>query len=265
MPSRSRRPLAVTSGVALVSVGLLWLAVVQGWLGPDVGRGAFCEAARPGWLKQPANTLSNLGFVVSGLLVAWRAGRADRVGDVLPRHPGVATAYACVVVLLGPGSAAMHATQSAAGGHLDVLSKYVLASFAAGYALMRWFGRDRLFLAQVFSLGVAGCELLGTYDGRVPVVLHAGNLAFGVLLVTTVAVEVALARRGPARTDLRWGAAGVGTTLVAFAIWNASQHGWCDPESLVQGHAVWHLLGAVSTYLLFRMWASERSPARAER
>jgi hypothetical protein len=138
---------------------------------------------------------------------------------------------------------------------------YVLASFAAAYALMRWFARDRLFLAQVFSLGVAGCELLGTYDGRVPVVLHAGNVAFGALLATTVAVEVALSRRGPARTDLRWGAAGVGVTLVAFAIWNVSQHGWCDPHSLRQGHAVWHLLGAVSAYLLFRLWTSESEPA----
>ena len=46
--------------------------------------------------------------------------------------------------------------------------------------------------------------------------------------------------------------------LVAFAIWNASQHGLCDPQSLLQGHAVWHLLGAVSAYLLFRLWASER-------
>ena len=47
--------------------------------------------------------------------------------------------------------------------------------------------------------------------------------------------------------------------VVAFAIWNASQHGLCDPRSLLQGHAVWHLLGAASAYLLFRLWASERS------
>ena len=48
--------------------------------------------------------------------------------------------------------------------------------------------------------------------------------------------------------------------LVAFAIWNLSQHGWCDPHSLVQGHAAWHLLDALAAYLLFRLYASERSP-----
>jgi hypothetical protein len=266
MPPSSPRPLAVTSAVALVSVGLLVLAVGRGWLGADVGRGdEFCETAGTGWVKQPANTWSNLGFVVAGLLVAWRAGRPDRIGQVLPRNPGVATAYACVVVLLGPGSAAMHATQSAAGGHLDVLSMYVLASFAVAYALMRWFGRDRWFLAQVFSLAVAACELVGSYDGAVPVVLHAGNLAFGALVLTAVLLEVALARRSGTRTDLRWGAAAVATILVAFAIWTVSRHGWCDPHSWVQGHAAWHLLGAVSAYLLFRLWASERAQANPRR
>lgn len=259
VPTRSLRPVTVTAAVALASVGLLALAVGQGWLGADVGRGdIFCEAARPGPVRQPANTFSNLGFVVAGLLVAWRAGRTDLIGAVLPRHPGTATAYACTVVLLGPGSAAMHATQTAAGGHLDVLSMYVLASFAVAYALMRWFARDRLFLVQVFSLGVAGCELVGSYGGHVPLVTYAGNLAFGTLLLLTVALEVALARRDGTRTDLRWGAAAVATMLVAFAIWTASRHGWCDPHSLAQGHAAWHLLGAVAAYLLFRLWASER-------
>ena len=70
------RPLAVAGTVAVVSTTLLVVAVSQGWLGPDVGRGAnFCEAAHAGWVRQPANSLSNAGFVVAGLL-AWRAGPA---------------------------------------------------------------------------------------------------------------------------------------------------------------------------------------------
>jgi hypothetical protein len=48
--------------------------------------------------------------------------------------------------------------------------------------------------------------------------------------------------------------------LVASVIWNASQHGLCDPHSLLQGHAAWHLLCAVSAYFLFRFYASEREP-----
>lgn len=255
---RSLRPLAITGAVALGSVGLLVLAVGSGWLGADVGRGGdFCEDARSGAVRQPANAFSNAGFVVAGLLIAWRAGLPAALGDVLTRP--LATAYACVVVLLGPASAAMHATQSALGGDLDLLSMYLIAAFAAGYALTRLLRRGQLFFAQVFLLLVAACQLVGLYPREIPVVRFAGNVAFGLLLVAAITLEVRLSRRGPTRTDLRWGAAALLVMVVAFAIWNASQHGLCDPNSLLQGHAVWHLLGAVSAYLLFRLWASELS------
>jgi hypothetical protein len=253
----------------VASVGLLLLALGGDWLGPDVGRGdVFCEVPHDvdgpfgGWV-QPANSLSNLGFVVAGLAVAWRAGKPWLLGDVLPRLRGLPTAYAVVTVLLGPASAAMHATGSELGGHLDLLSMYLIASFAAAYALMRLVRQGAVFFFQVFSLMVAACELVGTVDAEVPLVHIAGNLAFGVLLVTAIAVEVVLWRRAPrlspgTRTDLRWGGGAVAALALAFVIWNLAQGPWCDPTSWLQGHAAWHLLCAVAAYSLFRLYASER-------
>ena len=98
-------------------------------------------------------------------------------------------------MLLGPASAAMHATSSVLGGHLDLLSMYLIASFAAAYALMRLVRQGAVFFFQVFLLMVAACELVGTIDAEVPVVHIAGNLAFGALLVTAIVVEVVLWRR----------------------------------------------------------------------
>jgi len=253
--------------VAVVSTGLLVLAISQGWLGPDVGRGAdFCEAPHDGLLLQPANSLSNAGFVLAGLVIAWQAGRSDLLGDVLPRRRGLSTAYAVVTVLLGPASAAMHATQSALGGHLDLLSMYLIASFAAAYALTRWLRRGSTFFFQLFLLMVAGCELVGLYPREVPVVMVAGNVAFAALLITAVVVETLLWRRHDgSRTQLRYGVAAVGAMVTAFVIWNLAQGPWCDPDSWLQGHAVWHLLCALAAYLLFRLYASERitDPSRS--
>lgn len=258
MPSdRDLRPLLVTAAVAVVSVGVLALGVRSGWLGPDVGRGDnFCEAAGPGPVVQPANTWSNGGFVVAGLLIAWRATRRDRLGDVL--QPALATAYACVVVLLGPASAAMHATQSALGGHLDLLSMHLIAAFAAAYAWVRWARRGPAAFGVAYVAALAGSELVGLWPRPVPVVQYAGNVAFALLLLVAVALEVALWRRGETSRDVRPGLAALGAMLTAFAIWLLSTHGWCDPESLLQGHAAWHLLGAVAAYFLFRFYASER-------
>lgn len=251
-----RFPLVVAGVVAVVSTALLALAIGRGWLGPDVGRGDdFCEAAREGWVKQPANTWSNLGFVLAGLAIAWHAGRT-----AMGARRRLATAYACLVVALGPASAAMHATQSAAGGELDLLSMYLVASFAAAYALMRLAGRGTRFFVQLFVAFVAACEVIGLWPHEVPVVRYAGNVAFAALLLTAVVVEVRLWRRAgtaESRTDLRWGAASLASILVAFTIWNATKDAWCDPHSLLQGHAAWHLLDATAAYFLFRLWASE--------
>lgn len=253
-------PLLLTGAVAALSVAAVWLALGQEWLGPDVGRGAeFCEAARDSLVRQPANTFSNAGFVLAGLLVAWHVGSRGVGPDVvLTRARG--TAYAVLVTLLGPGSAAMHATQSTWGGHLDTTSMFLVAAFAAAHALTRRAGRGDAAFAVLFVLLVAVCEVAVAWPVRLPVVLHAGNLAFGVLLLAAVVTEVGLARRPDRSIDLRWGTAGLGALLVAFGIWNLALDGspWCRETSLLQGHAVWHLLGAFAAYCLYRLYASER-------
>jgi hypothetical protein len=260
MTSRDNRPLAVTGAVAVVTVGLLLAAARWGWLGPDVGRGdGFCEAARDSWIRQPANTASNLGFVLAGLAVAWYAGRRGAVGGAMARLPWLATAYAVVVVLLGPASAAMHATQSALGGRLDMLSMYLIAGFALAYAVTRLVGGGAWVFAGWYAAVLVASELAENLGGHVPVVHHAGNLAFAVTIVAAVGVEVALWRRGETPQETAFGVAAVATLVTAFGIWNLAQNGttFCHPESLLQGHAAWHLLDAVAAYLLFRHYAAE--------
>lgn len=256
MRSHSVRPLLITAVTAFLAATALVLAIGYGWLGADVGRGAnFCEAARDGLVKQPANTWSNAGFVIAGLAVAWHAGRATASPAVMSRSQ--ATVYACVVSLLGPASAAMHATQSQWGGRLDMLSMYLVASFAAAYALTRAFGR-RQWLVPVFILLLISCEAVAQLPVQVPLIHFTGNAAFALLLIVALVTELRMAGRPGTDIDLRWGLAAVATMSSAFGIWIAAQHGWCDPHSLLQGHAAWHLLDAVAAYLLFRMWRTER-------
>lgn len=246
-------PFVATLATAVVGCTLLVLGIAFGWLGPDVDRGAqFCEAAREAFFKQPANTLSNLGFVLAGLAVGWACTRRP----VLPELPGVAAGFGCILVLLGPASAAMHATQSDLGGQLDMLSMYLVASAAAALAVTRWRRWGSRGFWTSFVLMVAGCEVVATvWSGPVPVVEFSGNVAFAALLITAAVLEVGLWRRDR-RTDLRWGLAAIGSMAVAFTIWNLSRDLWCDPHSLLQGHAAWHLLCALAGWCLFRLYAS---------
>ena len=259
---RDLRPFAVATVTAALSLALAVAAARWGWLGTDVGRGdGFCEAARAGWIRQPANTWSNLGFVVAGLSIAWYAGVRARLGVTLGAHPGLATAYAVLVVLLGPGSMAMHATQTELGGHLDLLSMYLVSGFALAYALMRFVHRGPTFLAVVFVLAVLAGMAVHLRGGSVPVLGHVGNAAFGVEILVALGLEVALFRRpAPApRQDLWFGVGSVATLALAFAIWNTGKRGhpWCHPDTLLQQHGIWHVLCALSAYLIFRHYAAE--------
>ncbi|MCD4536252.1 ceramidase [Nocardioides sp. cx-169] len=215
-------------------------------------------------MRQPVNTLSNLGFVAAGLLVAARAGRDGGLGTgTLALRPGLATAYACVVVLLGPASMAMHATESSLGGHLDLASMYLIAGFAVAYAAMRRWERGPGFLAATYAAVVLACELVGLL-GEAPWLGHMGNVAFGTCLAAALWLESRVARAGGVALDVRWAWAAAGSILVALAVWTTAKTGspLCFPGSLYQGHGVWHLLCAVSAWCLFRLYVSERPVSR---
>ena len=121
-------------------------------------------------------------------------------------------------------------------------------------------------MAAVFVAGLVGCEVVGTIERELPVVMFAGNLAFGTLLLTALVLERRLVARGESVLDRRWILAAAGSLLVAFAVWNTAKDGspLCWPGSVYQGHGVWHLLCAVSAYCLFRFYDSER-PATSAR
>ena len=75
-----------------------------------------------------------------------------------------------------------------------------------------------------------------------------------------------LARR-PAEGRRRytpWFWLGIASFLIAYAIWQTgtADHEWCSPDSIVQAHAIWHLLSAVATMSFFLFLRTER-PVRA--
>ena len=251
---------------AVFACGAFVAAGMNGWLGPDAGVGTgFCEAARDCWMAQPANTVSNLGFVLAGLAIAWHAARPAREserarGEGMPR--GLAAAYAGLVVTLGPGSAAMHATQSHLGGHIDLTSMFLVSAFAATYAAVRLLGRrDARTVTRIFLAVLLAQEVAYFRGGEIPLLMHTGNAAFVVTLAAALAMETVLAGRagaGEPLLDRRWLLAAGGLIALAFAIWTQAKTGsrWCHPHSLVQGHAIWHLLCAGSAYALYRAYAA---------
>jgi len=71
-----------------------------------------------------------------------------------------------------------------------------------------------------------------------------------------------LAREAPAgrRRSTPWFWVGCASFLLAYQIWltGTADHEWCSPDSVVQAHAVWHLLSALATWAFFKFLRTER-------
>lgn len=165
--------------------------------------------------------------------------------------------FAVVTALLGPGSMALHASQTNWGGLVDVSSMYLYAGLLTVYTIARI--RD-LGVSRFAALYVS---LVGALVGTQAAGWLWAEFAFGAVLAAFVALEVMQVRRLRARggsIDSRWIVAALLLFAVAFAIWIPSLSGGplCAPDSPIQGHAFWHLLCAGSTVCLFAYFTSER-------
>jgi hypothetical protein len=214
------------------------------WFTPNACLAAercFCEAAHPGPLAQPANAMSNVGFFLAALAIAAQIDRRiDRRSPVDARD----VAFAILVAFLGVGSIALHATLTMLGGRVDVSSMILFTALLAADALTSTVKRA----LAAFAAFASSALLLYA------IVPPLGNGIFGALTLVFAVHELA-------RRRTRFLAAGGACFALAFALWLPSQtHGaLCEPSSLLQGHAAWHLLCAASTFLLFRHREARRA------
>lgn len=252
-------PVALSVGLTLLSMAAIW--VLLSVLGPDWAAYApatctatrcFCELPRAGSLiLQPANSWSSYGYAFAGFLMivqsqgpAWKSRFRSEA----------ATAFGLTAIFVGLGSVLLHATLTLWGQFFDVMGMYLTGGFMLVSALSRWRGWP-VRLAILVYLSLVGSLVLVLY--AVP---DVRRWQFAVVLIAAIAIELGFARPRRAKVRVSYYFAGIATKAVAFTIWNLDQHGTlCTPNSLLQGHAAWHLLGATSLWLSFLYYRSERA------
>ena len=175
-----------------------------------------CERIARGFLAQPVNALTSLAFVLAGAMIALR--RPDR------RLLGL------LVGLVGVGSFLFHGPVPFQSEWLhDVTIGWVLAAVVLD--------RRRHFVW--WAIPAVGVLFVIWPGGADPIMVVMATLAV-----------IGEANRGLRQRDVATSVS-VGTLVLGGGIGSMSRTGWpwCDPDSLFQGHAVWHVLAAAALYV----------------
>lgn len=252
--------------VALMLTGLSGLAtlLLLSALGPDWGAytpatctttHCFCELPRDGALVvQPANSWSSFGYVLVGFLLILQAGKREMNAAM---RPLAMITLGITAIIVGVGSALLHATLTLWGQFFDVVGMYLVGSFLLVNALARW---RNISDGRAAMLYAALCAILVAILIIQP---EVRRWLFSVLLLLAIVAELALARplRPGARLGYYW--SGLLVMAAGFGIWILDQQGVvCTPNSLLQGHALWHILGAASLWLTSLYYRSEHRTMR---
>ena len=223
----------------------------------------YCEAPRAGWIRQPANTWSCLAGVFVGLAIAAhsrtsrRSARADQIANRMRAGGFYPALYACIVVYSGIGAALFHASLTDWGGKLDMASMILSFGFWLTYNVTRVFGLTKTQFLALF-IGLTAVLLVPR------VVFDVLGFEIFAALVGAVLLSEILVARSPLRVQQSWLWVSLALYPPALGVWwlSLSGHLLCEPASLLQGHALWHVITALSPgalYLYF--WSGELTPA----
>jgi hypothetical protein len=213
---------------------------------------AVCERYRGGFLGQPADAVTSVAFVVAaaGILVARRRSGTHCDTPVRDRQ----AVFALLVAEIGLGSFIQHGPHPDWQAYAHDLPLAAVLVFVATDAVSDLTGRE---LSH-------GWWIVPTV-AMAPVVASgatASTIVQAVMAATAIGVNLVRARRRPALRKTVIAAlviAAAGAVIGALT----DRTSLCRADSLVEGHAVWHLLAAAALWRLAPAIGARRPPPPA--
>lgn len=210
-----------------------------------------CELLRTGVMAQPANTISSFAFVLGGVAVAMMASRS---GAWRSRS----LVYAACLVATGLGSVAYHGPQPPGAELVHDLSIDFALALIAFHNLGLLVTRAKRVLVNF-----AGFSLVLTFAAAL--VLPIAALVADVLVVAVITTEVLVYRRRLRvlpKVQQRQFVMAITLAMITagflFAV-GRTESPLCDPSSLLQAHAGWHVVAA-GVFTLWWWLALGRNP-----
>lgn len=221
--------------------GCPWYDLYERFGPPNV---KWCEERLCALANEPANTWSNLGYIAVGGFIWWTGSRS--------RSP-LGKAFGIFVALMGLFSLVFHATNNFGTQILDFVGMYLYAFLLLSLNLYRlgWVKR-RAVLPLFLGLVVLATAMI--FVSRAVGFPYQLLVFFAaVVIAATELVQQRRGRREGATWTARpfWIALGLFVVAVSFSVADARRL-VCVPENhVLQGHAIWHVIGAAAVWFSF--------------
>lgn len=227
--------------------------------------GPWTEALRGSIFRERANTWSNLGFILVGIYIvayAWWDARREttRRDPHVVRHPALMALYGLACIVLGIGSGSMHASLMGWAHKADVFGMFIALATLIALQWGRYItaipfgGRHWPAWPLLGAVAVVGSMLLINYSKHL-----GGDIAIFVTLIVVSGITIgADALLGNTTQQYRWIAISYGALALAYYIWRLDvARQFSAPDAWIQGHALWHVLNAVTLGAMAVLYRSE--------
>lgn len=236
----------------------------EGWaLGKSGTYQEYCELNDlAATIRQPANSWSNFFFFFFGLLIlrdVWLDRRSSQPKSLVKASYGYGVVLALTFFCLTFGSFLFHASLTRIGQRWDMTFTYGLAATLLAGVTYR-LGHPRLWKrgprSQATLVGLI--VLIQTLFYTFKWYLNA-KLVLGGMFVAIVLIALYLQISQYKRFKLTLSLLAFSSLIAAIVIreLDVAKVG-CDPESIFQGHALWHLLAGLSAYFSFQFLRQEK-------
>lgn len=205
--------------------------------GPDI----FCEARGCSFIVEPANTWSNIGYLIAAIAIYRSEYAATKTRNL----------FFASTLFLFFGSTLLHMSGSYIGRVLDWTGMYAVSACIITLNLERFF-KISLYKTYLLYALILVLSLTLFY-------FKFAREAFVAQLVCTLFLETKMAKSDRV-LNMSKIALAVGLILIAFGFWLLDvKKIFCFPDNhILTGHAIWHLLAAASIWTFFSSYRQSK-------
>ena len=197
----------------------------------------YCEVAMNAFIARPWYALSNVAFIIVGVLILTRGGRYRILG--------------AVAFLIGILSFTYDASYTYLSQLIDLSGMLIFISVLLYLNLRLLMSSQRKLIGLLVAGFLTSLCIIIIFRG------FMGDIVFGLLVLGYVISELYLLHTKRHINRQRWAIA-LGIFALGFIFWlSDASHLYCADFGLLNGRAIFHYTNAITIYLIFTFYRSQ--------